>query len=97
MKSSRLIPQQKSSASVLPRDAELLSPLVTWIVSSVVGAVVFAVYSPALSFQFILDDHRFVGDPRLQSAGHVWEYFTTYVWAQIPGGLVSFYRPFFIL
>jgi hypothetical protein len=97
MKSSRLIPQQKSSVSVLSREAELLSPLVTWIVASVLGAVVFAVYSPALSFQFILDDHRFVGDPRLQSAGHVWEYFTTYVWAQIPGGPVSFYRPFFIL
>jgi len=60
-------------------------------------AGVFAIYSPALNFQFVLDDHRFVGDPRLQSPGHVWEYFTSYVWAQVPGGPLSFYRPAFVL
>jgi hypothetical protein len=58
---------------------------------------VFAIYTPALSFQFILDDHHFVNDPRLQSPGHVWEYFTNYVWAQVVGGPPSFYRPLFVL
>ncbi len=53
-------------------------------------------YSPALNFQFILDDHRFVSDPRLQFPGHVWEYFTSYVWAQVQAGPVSFYRPLFV-
>jgi len=62
-----------------------------------VGAAIFAIYSPALDFQFILDDHRFLTDPRLQSSGHVWEYFTHYVWAQFVGGAPSFYRPIFIL
>jgi hypothetical protein len=60
-------------------------------------AGVFAVYSPALNFQFILDDHHFLNDPRLQSPGHVWEYFTTYVWAQTAGAPASFFRPVFIL
>jgi hypothetical protein len=77
--------------------AELFSPLTTFIAAGVLVAVVFAVYGPALNFQFILDDHRFVGDPRLQSSGHLWEYFTNYVWAQSPGGPVSFYRPVFVM
>jgi hypothetical protein len=76
---------------------ELLSPLATCVAAGVLVAVVFAVYGPVLNFQFILDDHRFVGDPRLQSSGHLWEYFTNYVWAQIPGGPASFYRPVFVL
>lgn len=61
------------------------------------AAAVFAIYSPALNFQFILDDHHFVADPRLQESGHLWEYFTTYVWSQVAGGPASFYRPVFIL
>jgi protein O-mannosyl-transferase len=61
------------------------------------AAVVFAVYSPALNFQFILDDHRFVHDPRVQSSGHIWEYFTSYAWPQFRGGPLSFYRPVFVL
>ena len=60
-------------------------------------AAVFAIYSPSLDYQFILDDHHYVGDPRLQTSGHIWEYFTTYVWAQITGGPSSFYRPLFVL
>lgn len=76
---------------------ELLSPLAAWIVAAVLAATVFAVYSPALNFEFILDDHHFVGDPRVQSSGHVWEYFTTYVWSQVTGGPASFYRPVFVL
>jgi hypothetical protein len=50
-----------------------------------------------LPFQFIVDDHRFTADPRIQESGHVWEYFANYVWAQFAGGPPSFYRPLFIL
>src|SRR5579863_10249139 len=95
MKLPSLIRQQKVSEAAKP--AELLSPLATCIVAAALVAGVFAVYSPALNFQFVLDDHRFVGDPRLQSSGHVWEYLTSYVWAQVPGGPASFYRPLFVL
>lgn len=87
----------KSSISVPVSSRELLSPLTVCILAVVLAAGVFAIYSPALNFQFVLDDHRFVGDPRLQSPGHVWEYFTNYVWAQVPGGPASFYRPLFVL
>lgn len=76
---------------------EILSPLSTWIATVVVAFAVLAVYSPALNFKFILDDHRFVNDRRVQSPGHLWEYFTSYVWSQFPGGPSSFYRPVFIL
>ncbi len=76
---------------------ELLSPLSFSIVAIALVIGIFAAYSPALSFQFILDDHRFVNDPRVQSSGHVWEYFTNYVWAQFTGGPTSFYRPVFVL
>ena len=57
----------------------------------------FAVYSRSLLFQFILDDHRFTSDPRIQEWGHVWEYFANFVWAQSVGGPNSFYRPVFLL
>jgi protein O-mannosyl-transferase len=67
------------------------------IVAIVLAAGVFAIYSPSLNFQFILDDHRFLNDPRLQSSGHWWEYFTSYVWAQTVGAPNSFYRPVFVL
>ncbi len=76
---------------------ELLSPVTFFIAAIVLVGAVFAVYSPALNFQFVLDDHRFINDPRIQSAGHVWEYFTSYVWAQFTGGPSSFYRPLFVL
>ncbi len=75
----------------------MLSPLSVGIVAVALVATVVAVYSPTLNFKFILDDHRYVGDPRVQSPGHVWEYFTTYVWAQFTGGPSSFYRPLFAL
>ena len=75
----------------------MLSALTFSIVAIALVIAIFAVYSPALSFQFILDDHRFVNDPRVQSSGHVWEYFTNYVWAQFTGGPTSFYRPVFVL
>ncbi|HEY1677895.1 MAG TPA: tetratricopeptide repeat protein [Candidatus Sulfotelmatobacter sp.] len=60
-------------------------------------AVVCAVYARSLNFQFILDDHRFTNDPRIQMPDHVWEYFSNFVWAQFTGGPPSFYRPVFLL
>ena len=61
------------------------------------GLAVLAVYSRSLAFQFILDDHRFTADPRIQESGHIWDYFANYVWAQFTGGPPSFYRPVFLL
>jgi protein O-mannosyl-transferase len=57
----------------------------------------FAVYIPSLKFGFILDDHRFTSDPRIQESGHLSDYFTNYVWAQVTGGPPSFYRPIFVV
>lgn len=75
----------------------MLSPRTAFILAVALAAAVFATYSPTLNFKFILDDHRFVNDPRVQSPGHLWEYFTSYVWSQFTGGPSSFYRPVFIL
>ena len=75
----------------------MLSPRAAFILAIALAAAVFATYSPALNFKFILDDHRFVNDPRVQSPGHLWEYFTSYVWSQFTGGPSSFYRPVFTL
>jgi protein O-mannosyl-transferase len=98
MKASSSVRPQKPFPSVPPPGAEeLFSPLTVGIIAVAVAAGVMAIYSPALNFQFVLDDHRFVGDPRLQSPGHAWEYFTSYVWAQVPGGPLSFYRPLFVV
>ena len=57
----------------------------------------FAVYSPSLKFSFILDDHRFTSDPRIQESGHIFDDFSNYIWAQYTGGPPSFYRPVFLL
>ena len=98
MKTPTLLPQQKPSPLTSPAGPEeLLSSLTAYIVAAILIAAVFAIYSPALNFQFILDDHRFVADPRLQSPGHLWEYFTSYAWAQVAGGPLCFYRPVFVL
>jgi hypothetical protein len=67
------------------------------VVALCLAAAVFAVYSPSLNFQFVLDDHRFTGDPRIQFPDHVWDYFANYVWAQFTGGPPSFYRPLFLV
>jgi protein O-mannosyl-transferase len=80
---------------VPPKD--FLSPRNFFIAAIALAAAVFAVYSPALNFQFILDDHRFLSDPRILNSGHIWEYFSNYVWAQFTGGPPSFYRPIFVL
>ena len=76
---------------------ELLSPRTFIVVALCLGAVVFALYNRALEFQFVLDDRRFTGDPRIQSPGYAWDYFAKYVWSQFTGGPASFYRPLFIL
>jgi hypothetical protein len=98
MKSSSAIGQKNPPAQTdRVTKPELLSPVTFSIAAIVLVGAVFAVYSPSLNFQFVLDDHRFINDPRIQSAGHVWEYFTSYVWAQFTGGPSSFYRPLFVL
>ena len=73
----------------------MFSPAVFYVLVAAVVVSIFAIYSPALNFQFILDDHHFVNDPRIQTSGHMWEYFTNFVWAQVSGGPASFYRPLF--
>jgi hypothetical protein len=98
MKTPSLLRQQKPSPLAAPSGREeLLSPVAAFIAAAVLIAGIFAIYSPELNFQFILDDHRFVADPRLQSPGHLWEYFTSYVWSQTRGGPLCFYRPVFVL
>jgi protein O-mannosyl-transferase len=97
MKSRRPVAQKSLPSTPAAGPRLIISPLTTWVIAAVLTAGLFAIYSPALDFQFILDDHHFLNDPRLQSAGHVWEYFTSYAWAQIPGGPLSFYRPVFVL
>lgn len=67
------------------------------VLALVLAAIVFAVYGRSLGFEFILDDHRFTSDPRIQNSDHVWDYFTSFVWAQFTGGPPSFYRPVFLL
>jgi protein O-mannosyl-transferase len=88
----------KSNVSTRPVGApELLSPRVLFVAGLCLAAAVFAVYRPSLGYEFVLDDHRFTSDPRIQSSGYVWDYFANYVWAQFTGGQPSFYRPIFIL
>jgi tetratricopeptide (TPR) repeat protein len=88
---------QKVPAAPAPRTEAwgLLSPAVFYALTAAVVIGIFAIYLPALNFQFILDDHHFVNDPRIQTSGHLWDYFTNYVWAQVSGGPASFYRPLF--
>ena len=75
----------------------MLSARTLFLLAACLTLLAFAVYSPSLKFQFILDDHRFTSDPRIREAGHVWEYFANYVWAQFTGGPPSFYRPIFLV
>lgn len=96
MKSSNALRPQKTSLPVQAPRGELLSSRNFIFVAVGLAAAVFFIYLPALSFQFILDDHRFLSDPRIQSSGHMWEYFSNYVWAQFSGGPASFYRPLFV-
>ena len=95
MKVSPSTSPQKTA--IPPPTRDLLSPLTFSLAAIAIILAIIAAYSPALKYQFILDDHRFVNDPRVQTAGHVWDYFTNYVWAQFTGGPSSFYRPIFVL
>jgi protein O-mannosyl-transferase len=79
------------------RGLQLHSPRISLAFALCCIVLVFAVYSRSLDFQFVLDDHRFTADPRIQQSGHLWDYFANYVWAQFPGGPPSFYRPVFAL
>jgi hypothetical protein len=79
------------------RGLQLHSPRIYFVLALGCIVFVFAVYSRSLDYQFVLDDHRFTADPRIQESGHVWEYFANYVWAQFTGGPPSFYRPVFVL
>jgi hypothetical protein len=95
-----LLPSRQQTRAIAAPFAEVpayISPRVFLVVALCLVAAVFAIYSPALDFQFVLDDHRYTADPRIQNSGHVWDYFANYVWAQFPGGPPSFYRPLFIL
>ena len=97
MKPSTTTRPQKVSSSTLSRVPEMISPIGLVIAVSCVAVVFAIVYAPSLNFQFILDDHRFTADPRIQFSGHIWDYFTSFVWAQFTGGPPSFYRPIFLL
>lgn len=89
--------QRPLSGAALPKSPQLLSSLTSLIVALSGLAILFAVYRSSLDFQFILDDHRFIGDPRIQFSGHLWDYFSNFVWAQFTGGPPSFYRPLFLV
>ena len=83
-------------AKVRPAAPEL-SPFLFWIAAAAVVVGILAVYSPSLSYPFILDDKLFIGDRRVQLPGHLWGYFTNAAWAQFAGGPASFYRPLFVV
>lgn len=90
--------QSQAAASGNSEDIrEFLSLRVCLAIALGLAALVFAVYSPALNFQFILDDHRFTQDHRIQFSGYLWNYFADFVWAQSTGMPPSFYRPIFLL
>src|SRR5215469_10344017 len=76
---------------------EFLSPFAFWIAAAAVILATLAAYSPSLNYPFILDDNRFIGDPRVQLPGQIFSYFTNAAWAQFAGGPTSFYRPLFVL
>src|SRR5579872_1204117 len=89
---------QQSLASEISEDIrELISVRACLIIALALIGLAFAVYSPALNFQFILDDHRFTQDHRIQFSGYLWNYFSDFVWAESTGMPPSFYRPIFLL
>jgi protein O-mannosyl-transferase len=96
MASTRPQASPASASPPAPTTRDLLSPRAAAVLVIILAAGLFAVYSPSLDFQFILDDHRFTSDPRIQSPGHVWDYFTSFAWAQTSGGPLSFFRPIFV-
>jgi hypothetical protein len=94
--SSRQVQQKKSAEAKLnATPAKAWAKHILW--PALLVCLGFAIYLPSLKFGFILDDHRFTGDPRIQESGHFSDYFSNYVWAQFTGGPPSFYRPVFVL
>jgi len=94
--SSRPVQQKTSAeANLIPATSKPWAKHILW--PALLMCLGFAVYIPSLKFGFILDDHRFTGDPRIQESGHFSDYFSNYVWAQFTGGPPSFYRPVFVL
>ena len=74
---------QKHPAPAAPgRVQPLLSPLGICIAAIVLAAGVFAIYSPALNFHLSSTITALWAIRVYSHAGHVWEYFTNYVWAQ---------------
>jgi tetratricopeptide (TPR) repeat protein len=96
-RSSAVLAKQRPVRTPWASIPEPLSTRTVFCLALGLVSVVFAVYAPSLNFQFVLDDHRFTADPRIQDAGHIWDYFADYVWAQFTGGPPSFYRPVFLL
>lgn len=96
-RSSAILPERPPARTQWASIPESLSPRTVFWLASAVVALIVAVYARSLNFQFVLDDHRFTADPRIQEAGHIWDYFANYVWAQFTGGPSSFYRPVFVL
>src|SRR5215831_17964067 len=94
--SSRQAQEKKSApAKPIPATWRTSAKRILW--PALLLCLGFAIYIPSLKFGFILDDHRFTGDPRIQESGHLPDYFSNYVWAQFTGGPPSFYRPVFVL
>jgi hypothetical protein len=91
---SRREEQLCDSAQMGPR---LLSTRTLLAIAFCCLVLLFVVYGQSLQFQFILDDHRFTADRRIQESGHIWDYFASFVWAQFNGAPPSFYRPVFLL
>jgi hypothetical protein len=59
------------------------SKLVYWAITVALVAMVLAIYTPSLDFQFILDDHHFVNDPRCSLRDISGNILFNYVWAQV--------------
>jgi len=73
--------------------------LPAWWGIAVVLALTFAVYIPALRYQFVYDDRgQIVENPAVHSWHAVPTYFTAHVWAAVmPEEWVNYYRPLFLL
>jgi hypothetical protein len=94
--SSRQSQQKKSApAKLIPSSSKAWARHILW--PAMLLFLGFVIYIPSLKFGFILDDHRFTADPRIQESGHLSDYFSNYVWAQFTEDPPSFYRPVFVL
>lgn len=68
-----------------------------WMLISLLGVTLLTL-SVTLRFPFMGDDlPQIVQNPRIQSWSFAPQYFTTHLWAQIPGAAPRFYRPLFLI